>query len=70
MNLSFDRNGSAFTMRWDIHDQVSNTYMTQYLTMNWREADELANYLSQLLLDHAIEKEGSPDFEDFLLEPF
>ena len=66
------RDGKNFQLRFDTHDQASNIYSTSYLTIRWRDANDLQSRLSQLLLDFEIERGAYPisDEDDHMLDRY
>ena len=68
--INVHRDGKDFVLRFDLHDQASNIYSTNYVTIRWRDANDLQSHLSQLLLDFEIERGAYPmaDDPDYLAE--
>ena len=68
--ITVHRDGKNFQLRIDTHDQASNIYNTSYVTIRWRDANDLQSHLSQLLLDFEIERGAYPvaDDPDYLAE--
>tara|TARA_R100001463_G_scaffold48448_1_gene97530 strand:+ start:1498 stop:1731 length:234 start_codon:yes stop_codon:yes gene_type:complete len=64
------RDRTDFMVRVDLHDQASNLYNTNYITLTWRDANDLQSKLSQLLLDFEIERGAYPisDEDDYILD--
>ena len=64
------RDGNNFQLRFDTHDQATNIYNTSYVTIGWRDTNDLQTRLSQLLLDFEIERGAYPtsDEDDYILE--
>lgn len=63
------RDGTKFVMRFDTEDPFSGANAMIYVTIDWRDANDLQTKLSQLLLDFEIERGAYPiDNEDHVIE--
>ena len=68
--ITVRREGQTFQLRIDTHDRASDVYNTNYVTIRWRDANDLQTALSQHLLDFEIERGAYPisDEDDHMLD--
>ena len=68
--IAVQRDGHRFALRIDAEDPVSDVSNTTYVTIGWRDADNLQTHLSQALMDFEIERGAYPvdDEDNHILE--
>lgn len=64
------RDGHRFSLRFDTEDPASGVSNTTYITIGWRDTNDLQTHLSQALLDFEIERGAYPisDEDAYILE--
>ena len=68
--IAVQRDGHRFALRIDAEDPVSGVSNTTYITIGWRDTNDLQTHLSQALLDFEIERGAYPvdDEDGYILE--